>query len=204
MVFENCSSGGRRLDLGTFARAHVHFSSDFNHDSDIVRTQYSGANTAIPTHRLISTCTQGPETSPSTYFHSRFGGVLRFSQDFASWSRPALERVRRHVEVYKSVRRYLAEDFYPLFDQPRSLRAWDGWQYHDPESGDGFLLAFRLRSDESERRPRLRGLVPAQRYRLTDPYSGEETTAQGAALLEEGLRFELEPDGSRLLRYQPV
>ena len=82
LVLENCSSGGRRFDLGAFGHAHVHHGSDFNFENNIIRTQISGVNTVMPTYRVIHTCTWGGPQSPDMYFQSRFGGILRFSQDF--------------------------------------------------------------------------------------------------------------------------
>jgi alpha-galactosidase len=204
LVLENCSSGGRRFDLGTFGRAHIHHGSDFNFQDDIVRTQISGVNTVMPTHRVIHTCTWGGPDFPDTYVQSRFGGILRFSQDFASWPAEALARVKRHIGVYKQVRHLLKEDFYPLFPQPRSLEEWDGWQFHDPRTQEGVVMAFRMHGPEGSRRPYLRALEPGQQYRFEDPYSGVTRLESGRALLENGLHFVLEPNSASILRYWPT
>lgn len=201
LVLENCSSGGRRFDLGTFARAHVHHGSDFNFQHDIVRSQISGLNTVMPSFCVIHTCTWGDHASPDVYYQSRFGGILRFSQDFASWPAEARERAKKHIAVYKSIRRHLKGDFYALFPQPRDLEEWDGWQFHDPSADQGFVLAFRARSPEARRSARLRGLRPQRTYTFTDPYSGEEVKALGAALMDEGFAFSVERDAARLYRY---
>lgn len=202
LVLENCSSGGRRFDLGAFARAHIHHSSDFKYEDDIVRNQISGLNTIMPGYRVISTVTQRGADAPDISTMSRFGGILRFQENFAAWSNEELGRVKRHIEVYKSIRHLLNGDFYAMFPQPHTQQAWDGWQFHDPDSGEGFVTAFRMQDEESVRSPRLKGLDESTTYRLRDPYTGEERCAEGAALIEEGCSFSLEPNSAQLLHYQ--
>ena len=203
LILENCSSGGRRFDLGTFRRAHIHHGSDFNFQDDIVRNQISGVNTVMPTHRVIHTCTWGGPDFPDTYIQSRFGGILRFSQDFASWPDHALERVKRHIAVYKSVRHLLKEDFYALFPQPRTLEDWDGWQFHDPQSGEGFVMAFRMSGPDAQRSPRWHELSPDASYVLKDPYTDEEHEQTGQHLMQQGWSFTLEPNTAGILHYRP-
>ncbi len=66
------------------------------------------------------------------------------------------------------------------------------------------LLAFRLSQAPAEsQRPALRGLEPGQSYQFTNPYTDEQVTYQGRKLVEAGLPFTLEANGSRLLRYRP-
>ena len=204
LILENCSSGGRRFDLGTFARAHIQHGSDFNFHDDIIRNQISGCNCVMPTHRVIHTCTWGNHESPDIYVQSRFGGILRFSQDFASWPQPAIERMKKHIAVYKSVRHLLNQDFYAIFPQPRTQEVWDGWQYHDAESGEGFLMAFRMSGPDATQPIRLHGLDAAAHYELLDPYTDETQTMSGAALMNGEMSLTLEPNTAALRHYQRV
>ncbi len=50
------------------------------------------------------------------------------------WPPAVRESVRRHVEVFKTFRRFLDEDFYLLAPQSRTLETWAGWQFHDPRA----------------------------------------------------------------------
>jgi hypothetical protein len=206
LILETCSSGGRRFDLATFARAHSGWMSDHNQHHDIVRNQHSGALTVIPGIYLNSRIVYRGRHYPDVFYHAHFGGALMFSEDLASWSDAELETARRHVAVYKSVRHLLNKDFYPLFPQPRDLDTWDGWQFDDPATGEGFLLAFRLsRAPDGSRRLRLRGLLPDARYTVSDPYDPQGNTTwtlRGRELMDDGFPASLEPDSSRLLRYR--
>ena len=121
------------------------------------------------------------------------------------WSPAVTAQGKRAVEVYKQVRHLIAGDYYPLFPQARSLETWDGWQYHHPVSGEGMAAVFRLRyCDQEVQTIRLQGLELDQAYRFVDPFGGEEFTADGRQLLEEGLKMSLPANGAELLRYSRV
>lgn len=202
LILENCSSGGRRFDLGAFSHAHIHHSSDFKYEDDIVRNQISGLNTIMPSYRVISTVTQRGPDAPNISPMSRFGGILRYQEDFLSWPDEAKDRVKRHIKVYKSVRHLLDADFYALFPQPRTQREWDGWQFHNPETGEGFAMTFRMQGDEATRSPRLRGLNEGTEYVLCDPYSGSEIRASGEQLQTTGLTSTLDQNSANLWHYR--
>jgi len=204
LLLEGCSSGGRRIDLGTLARAHSFWMSDHNQNTHIVRTQHSGALTVLPGIYLNSRIVYRGHDYPDHFFHSHFGGALMISEDLASWSRKERATARRHLEIYKSIRHLLNADYYPLFEWPRDVRCWDGWQFDDPAAGEGFVLGFRMESPKETVTPVLRGLEPSSRYAMTDPYTGEEWTARGRELLEDGLIFSLPKNSSRLIRYVAV
>lgn len=75
VVFQNCSSGGRRIDLGTLARAHCAFTCDQFRDADLIRYQFSGANTVLPGDRILNAICKGLETYPDSAWHSNFAGM---------------------------------------------------------------------------------------------------------------------------------
>ena len=204
VVLENCSSGGRRIDLGTLGRAHCNFTSDQFRYGDAVRYQFSGANTVLPGHLMINGLCRGWDDYPDEAFHQHFAGLFNITEGVEKWSPDLKARAKKHFDVYKSVRHLLAGDFYPLFPQPQSLREWDGWQFHDPATGEGFALAFRVQSDREEASPRLRGLDTGRTYSVVDPYIGTTSVVDGRSLIYEGLPFSLQKSGSRLLHYRPI
>jgi len=139
---------------------------------------------------------------PDAAFHANFGGMLAVSEDFEHWPAEQKQRARQHVDVYKTIRRFLGKDYYPLFKQPQSLEEWDGWQFHDPVADEGFVLLFRVRSPQESASPQLRGLSAKVKYVLTDPYTGKEKSVAGSTLLSDGLPVTLPLEGTQLLRYR--
>jgi alpha-galactosidase len=203
VVLENCSSGGRRIDLGTLARAHCHFSSDQFRHADSIRYQFTGANTVLPGDRVMSFLCLGLDDYPDSIVHTFFGGVLCITEGVERWSPELKARMRQHVDVYRSIRHLLGGDYYPLFPQPQAEGAWEGWQFHDPGSGEGVLVVFRGQSPIERQVVRPRGVDATRRYRLVEPYSREESELVGERLAAEGIRLTLIAGGSRVLRYRP-
>jgi alpha-galactosidase len=203
VLIENCSSGGRRIDLGMFKRAHFHVLSDQFWYPDAIRYQFSGADYFLPANRIKSIVDAPLSPLDDNLFQANFAGLLSMSEDIEGWSPEEKQRAKRHIEVYKSIRHLLKGDFYPLFPQPQSIKEWDGWQFHDPKSGEGFLLAFRVDSTHHAENLRLKRLDPVRRYVLTDPYSGKTEVMAGRALMEAGLPVKLELRGTTLRKYSP-
>jgi alpha-galactosidase len=203
VLIENCSSGGRRIDLGMFKRAHFHSLSDQFWYPDAIRYQFSGADWWLPADRIKS-IVDAPLSPLADYlFQSNFGGLLSITENVESWTPEEKQKAKGHIEVYKSIRHLLRKDFYPLFPQPQSMKEWDGWQYHDPETGEGFVLAFRAESPEDAANLRFKKLEPGRRYSLQDPYHGKKLIVAGRTLMEIGLPTKLDLRGTSLWKYSP-
>ena len=154
---EACAGGGHRMDLGTLRRAHSCWMSDNSATIPAVRSRLKGMNRYLPgNYGNTCLCNMAWDSNdrsklpraffehgyPLDYLRSRMGGSLGFSENFTLWNQTTRDQVRQEIARYKAVRRYLLEDYYPLF-QTRGVRDWDGWQFHDPREGSGFLMAFR-------------------------------------------------------------
>ena len=50
---------------------------------------------------------------------------------------------RQAIADYKSVRHLLNKDYYPLFPQTTDTSQWVGWEFYDPDAGEGFLTVLR-------------------------------------------------------------
>lgn len=183
-ILEGCASGGRRIDLETIRRFHVFWISDETIGPHIVRHHLHGAHYFLPgnyLYRVFAEQLQGSEKQfPEIDYQSFLGGAFGFGGRLETWTPEMIEQARRHVEIYKSLRRFLVEDYYPLFEQPQSLDAWDGAQYHDPGTQEGFVLIYRLDSPLGTVEIKLHGLDPAATYEFRDPYTRETFTQKGS------------------------
>lgn len=202
---EGCASGGRRIDLETARRFHSFWISDYTVDPNIIRFHLNGLNYFLPGNYLYTCYTlplpgQKNFSSPDLAFQSLFGGEFGTGGRIDEWPQHMTEQARRHFAVYDKLRRYLVEEYYPLTPQPRDLRSWEAWQFHDPKTNSGFVQAFRIESPDQTRGFGLERLSPGSMYRLTDPYSGAQRTVTGEAL-SRGLEFTLAPMSSQILLY---
>jgi alpha-galactosidase len=78
------------------------------------------------------------------------------------------------------------------------------YQLDRPETGDGLVVALkRPLSGFTEALLPLHGLQPAGRYEITNLDTAERQTADGSALMSEGLRVRLEGrPAAALLHYK--
>jgi len=209
VIFESCAGGGRRIDLNTLARRHTIWISDQTMDPQIVRFHLEGLNQFIPGNAqgvhfcpMRDAIRRPGAIFPDIAFQCGFGGAFGVAGRLHEWPKALKEQARKHIDVFKKIRRFLSEDFYLLVEQPRTLEAWSGWQFHDPKAGEGFIQAFRLRSPEPTRKLVLKALDPKSQYVLSDLYTDEAFEANGAKLVSEGLGFDLPPMSSRVLMYR--
>ncbi|MDX9974145.1 MAG: alpha-galactosidase [FCB group bacterium] len=207
LLIDNCSSGGRRIDLETISRSMPLWRSDTqcwpNFSAVALQTQTQGLGAWVP---LSAACCDREDTYT---FRSALGpGIVMAMYDFEKdvnlhFSTPWLRD--RLAELVK-VRDYFLGDFYPLLSYSTDEDAWAAWQYDKPEHGDGMVLALRRpQSPFTSMTPKLRGLDPNAEYEFTDVDTGAAERFSGKALIESGIKLAIvEQPGSKLLTYRKV
>ena len=182
LLIEGCSSGGRRIDLETIARSHTFWKSDHTRDVAVLRCQATGGNLYLPGNYLNLNLLF--PAKPYEY-HSLFAGPLGFGIKFAELSPEDLETVKRHVEQYRAIRRYLLEDYYPLFEQDLGEATWAGWQFHDAGDGSGVVIVIRKPgSPYSAATLALHGIDSTRQYDLTDIVTDDKSSVTGQVLAQ--------------------
>ncbi len=210
---EACATGGNRIDLGTMRRAHSAWMNDNSDAYHVVRRFQSGLNRILPgnygnsaflyaTHprqRVQSLTSTRKHGYPPAVLRSRMAGSLCFSEQSRIFTPSMKDYLRTEIEHYKAQRHLLMKDYYPLFD-PQSLSEYDGWQFHDPETGEGFFQVFRCDSPESTTRVVLPGLCSHTTYVLKDVDTGRKRSVRGG----KPLRVEIpHANGVSWCQYRP-
>ena len=202
IVMEGCSGGGRRIDLETVSRFHWHQKSDRWYDSESDQSSLYGANLYLP-GGVINIPTEADDDYGTW---SSFAGQLCLAWHPLKSGFP-MDRARRQVELYRSIRPLLSGDFYPL--TPCSLhQTWIGYQFHRNDRDKGFALVFRRPETEavypvsSTLVASLRGLDPAKKYRVRFERGGRVETLTGQALAK-GVEITLgTPRSVEMIRYE--
>lgn len=198
LVIEGCASGGNRIDFGILRHVHTYWLSDFTHSAANVRFHLTGAWFALPP-RYLNTWVVHEGTTVSD-FRSRMGGAFGISSRLSQWSDETKDRAKRCIAEYKRLRPLLLKRRFLLTPQARSLQEWTVWQFHDPESDSGAILAFRERSPNQRLKVRLKGLNPKALYEIQNADTGETVRELGEQLIIHGLVIEIdETEGSSLL-----
>lgn len=170
MLIDNCSSGGRRLDLETLRRAVFFFRSDyqcgFNANPDVVQAHNAALSLWLP----YSGCTTKRSdlyslrsSYASSYGVAYWNGV-RQEEDKVDW-----EAAKKSHDEYLRIRDFFSFDFYNHGSSTMDTSAWAIWQYHDSETGKGVVLAFRRAEASCDRAVvNLKGICADARIRYEE------------------------------------
>lgn len=197
---EECAAGGRRIDLETAARMHIHQKTDSWFHNEVDQTALWGLSQYLPNCCFVAQLNRLDDYS----FHSTLASSL-----CVGW--PVLDgsfdraRAKELVEKYKSVRHLLVGSWYPLTPFSMEPTSWLVSQYHRPDLDEGMLLVFRRsRSPYKTVQVGMKALVPGKEYAFEFDISGDSMRMTGAALME-GLELSLDtPSSSELIRYRAV
>ena len=178
---EECASGGRRIDLETIQRMHVHQESDYWFDNETDQNRSWSLSQYLPNNVFDTPLIRLDDYS----FHSMLQtslvlGWIADAPDFDA------RRGKQLLDRYRQVRHLLIGAWYPLLPYSRSLNDWMASQYHRPDLNEGLILVFRrAESPYQTVELALHGLDPQATYELSYDRTGTSSRLKGAALMEQ-------------------
>jgi alpha-galactosidase len=200
--FDNCASGGKRIDVEMLGRAGVLSRSDYLNDPIGHQCHTYGLSQWVPIHATLphtgfgqyairSGMTQGLSLSWAMEFNKPETGPMEL--DF--------ESLRRYLDEFNDVRRLFSGDFYPLTGFSTSATDWMAYQFDSPDAGEGLALFFRRdEAEDSVLTASLQGLALDQTYHVW--LDGAAPVEQsGSDLRQLTVRIDERP-GSVLVRYR--
>lgn len=195
--FENCASGGGRIDLGIMQLTDCNWVSDNTDPIDRTLIQYSYLN-AFPANTMISWVTQEDwhrqHPSLEFKFDVAMSGVLGIGYDITKWNDEEKELARKKIAQFKSIRETVHRgNLYRLvspFETNRSVL-----QYVNESGSESVVFVYNLAEylenavSKTAASPivRLRGLQETAKYRV----EGSETVYTGKMLMNVGVDFSL-------------
>lgn len=195
--FENCASGGGRIDLGIMQLTDCNWVSDNTDPIDRTLIQYSYLN-VFPANTMISWVTQEDwhrqHPSLEFKFDVAMSGVLGIGYDITKWNDEEKELTRKKIAQFKSIRETVHRgNLYRLvspFETNRSVL-----QYVNESGSESVVFVYNLAEylenavSKTVTSPivRLRGLQEAAEYRI----EGSGTVYTGKMLMNVGVDFSL-------------
>jgi alpha-galactosidase len=214
LLIDNCSSGGRRIDLETLSRSIPLWRSDVQcypgFDPIGMQGQTHGLSPWVPLSS--GACdTQDDYTlrsslGPGLVMCTRTSPAGHPEGFLPPWEAYDTDWLRASMEEERMVQPFFLGDFYPLVSYSLADDAWAAWQFDRPDLGSGMILAFRRQASPfAAMTARLRSLDPDARYEMTDRDDGSVRNTSGRGLMEKGIeiRIDVQP-GSRMLIYRRV
>ena len=193
--FENCSSGGGRIDLAMMSRFDFNWTSDNTDPVDRIFIQDSYL-TLFPANTMISWVTQEDwhRQNPSLEFKFDvcMAGVLGVGYDITKWNDEQKKIATEKIAQYKVIRETVQKgNVYRIVSPHEANRSI--LQYTSKNQRKAIVFVYQMAeypantTDETQRSPlvKLRGLLPEARYQI----EGFRDVYSGKYLMEAGIEF---------------
>ena len=202
MQFDNCASGGRRLDYESMSRTFVVWRSDSQcwridgaAESNQIQTFY--LSSWLPSHTGGNGASLDDQYAMASAMNAGFfvsSGTLKDAS--------RLPLLRKYFGWAQRIRKYIVRDFYRLTQSPENFENWCAYQGHDPDSGEGFVAAFRRRQSPAEfLRISPQAIDENATYEL-EYKDGSKTNISGKSFKD--LRIDLPPRDFQFVFYRKV
>jgi alpha-galactosidase len=195
--FENCSSGGGRIDMAMNSRFDFNWASDNTDPVDRIFIQDSYL-TLFPANTMISWVTHENwhrlDLSLEYKFDVSMAGVLGVGYDITKWTDKekdiAKEKIARYKEIRQTVQFGTPYRLVSPYESNRSIL-----QFVNKEQAESIVFVYNMAeypnnmTSDTQRSPvvRLRGLLPDARYTI----EGIEGVYSGDYLMKTGIEFPL-------------
>ncbi len=209
LIIDNCSAGGRRIDIETLRRSMPLWRSDYqcpaNFDADAGQCHNLGYNSWMPYSG------SGVGRIYDEYrMRSGYGGSLNVGFSFSEREEfcdddEKIEFIRKYTDEYLRIRPYFSEDFYPLTGISENSDVWCAMQFDRPDKCDGVVQVFRRDEAPYETAVfKLKGIDKESCYRFED-IDGGTFDVSGAELSEKGLKITIcEKHKAKIYSYKKI
>ncbi|MBO7619816.1 MAG: alpha-galactosidase [Victivallales bacterium] len=197
LMFENCASGGRRMDIEMMSRSHSYCRDDahmapncdeLTQNITMNTTPYipftGGETFTVPvydTYAFLSRLGAGTVFTPTDFQ----GMILKREPPEAE-----IEWFRKVFAVAFRMRPYYFGDFYALTDASYDgSDIYAGYQLNDAKKGEGFFSLFRRAAcPEDTFHLKLRGIDPDATY-VVEEFEGQTVEMKGSDFARQTLTF---------------
>ncbi len=198
MIWQSCSGGGGRADLGILRLADQIWVSD-NTEATARLAIQEGFSLVFPPNTMEAWVTDaGRDRVPLKFrFHVSMCGSLGVGGNLIEWSERERADAADLIADYKAVRHIIQfGDLYRL--RSAQDNPFSAVQYVSKDKSEGVLFAFRTHIPEPVMLPMIypRGLDPETQYKI----DGFSETRSGAGWMYAGIQIDLRDFGSTLRR----
>lgn len=188
VIWESCSGGGGRVDLGVMPYVEQFWMSDNTDPYDDLFIQEGFTQAHAPLTRMMwvtdANWINGRPFSLDYRFHLAMMGVLGIGADLTQWSDEALDKAAETIGLYKEIRATVQFGKLYRLRSPRES-VLSATQFVSADGRESVVFAFLSASTFGEFRIglRLQGLEPEGRYQV----EGMDLVLSGQALMKRGL-----------------
>jgi alpha-galactosidase len=194
VLFESCSGGGGRVDLGIMRYAEQFWMSDNTDPYDDLFIQEGFTLAHAPLTRMMwvtdTNGINGRSYSLDYRFHLAMMGVLGIGADLTRWSQADLDKAAEMIALYKNIRETMQFGALYRLRSPRES-ALSAFQFIHPSGHESVVAVFLSQSQFGHFYTplRLQGLEPDTRYVVDgwdEPWSGQALMKHGLPIALKG------------------
>jgi len=202
LLIDNCSSGGRRIDLETTSRSAPLWRTDYQYgEPNGYQCHTYGLHFYLPVHGTAIYSTD------SYTFRSGLGATAVTNWEVTGRNSEPVPAMQKRIQEFKELREYYYGDFYPLTGSVNNTRddVWLAYQLNRPDQRDGIILAFRRSgSNEESIHVRLSGLEDNTIYEVNYEDYGVVIRKSGHELMD-GFDITIpQKPSSLMIRYKSI
>ena len=139
------------------------YQCNFNENSEVLQAHNANISKYLPYNGCTSKTKRDTYAIRSSY-SSSWGGAF-YNAIFQTMTEEDFAWTKKITDEYASIRRYLSRDFYNHASDSFDATSWSVFQYHDPDSDSGIVMAFRRSSSPFESlKIKLRGICENSTY----------------------------------------
>jgi alpha-galactosidase len=198
VIWQSCSGGGGRADLGILRLADQIWTSD-NTEATARLSIQDGFSHIFPASVMEAWVTdaEAERISLDFRFHVSMCGSLGVGGHLVHWSENERQRAAHWIDLYKQIRAVIQHGRQYRLRSPQAS-AFSAVQYMSKDQTEGVLFAFRTHIPNPFTLPHiyLRGLDPSARYTI----EGQDGAKSGLAWMEAGIQIKLANFESTALR----
>jgi alpha-galactosidase len=194
VLFESCSGGGGRVDLGIMHYAEQFWMSDNTDPYDGLFIQEGFTLAHAPLTRMMwvtdTNGINGREYSLDYRFHLAMMGVLGIGADLTKWPQADLDKAAEFIALYKDVRETMQFGAFYRLRSPCETPL-SAFQFTHPSGHESILVVFLSQSQFGHfyTSVHLEGLEPNALYVVDgwdEPWSGQALMKRGLPLALKG------------------
>jgi len=164
LQIDNCSSGGRRIDLETITRAVPCWRSDAAGEPMGEQFHTEGLTPWVPLSAGVWIPGASKLDTSASLFQQRCGYCAGYVVCIGPVVTP---EIKPAFAEFREVRPYFYGDYYPLLPQKDDLSVWSAWQLDRPKKGDGLIICLRRQNSiYSSLAVDLKDIDPAATYEV--------------------------------------
>ena len=198
IIFESCSGGGGRVDLGILQRADQVWTSDNTDAFDRLKIQ-EGFSYAYTPKIMMSWVTDSPnrlnhrKLSLDYRFNVAMMGSLGIGGNLNNWSKTEMKIAKKKISQYKKIRKIIQHGYQYRLLSPRNNN-FAAVEYVSKNKDQAILFVFLHSQQFGEKLLpiKLKGLINDALYQYQD--GNKKIILSGKALKEIGLKVDLKGD----------